>query len=77
MPQFHRSSVWIALGLAACAGIPGARAQARSFTVTLDTPVHGTVQLSPPLPPGGGYPAGTVVTVRGVPDKGYVLDSAW
>jgi acetyl esterase len=48
-----------------------------SFTVTVVPPVHGTVQLVPALPPDGKYPAGTVVTVKTTPDRGYVLDSAW
>jgi acetyl esterase/lipase len=48
-----------------------------SFTVTLVPPIHGKVQLTPPLPADGKYPAGTVVTVATTPDAGYVLDSAW
>lgn len=52
-------------------------AQDKSFTVTLVPPVHGKVQLTPPLPADGKYPAGTVVTVATTPDAGYVLDSAW
>jgi acetyl esterase/lipase len=54
------------------------RAQDKSsFTVTLVPPAHGKVQLTPPLPADGKYPAGTVVTVATTPDAGYVLDSAW
>src|SRR5262245_9452573 len=53
------------------------RAQDKSFTVTLVPPVHGKVQLTPPLPADGKYPAGTVVTVAATPDAGYALDSAW
>jgi acetyl esterase/lipase len=52
-------------------------AQTNNFTVTLDSPVHGKVRLTPPLPADGKYPAGTVVTVSTTPDAGYVLDSAW
>ena len=52
-------------------------AQDKSFTVTLVPPVHGKVQLTPPLPADGKYPAGTVVTVAATPDAGYALDSAW
>jgi len=48
-----------------------------SFTVTLVPPVHGNVQLTPPLAADGKYPAGTVVTVTTTPDPGYALDSAW
>src|SRR5687768_1538907 len=52
-------------------------AQSASFTVTVVPPVHGTLQLVPALPPDGKYPAGTVVTVKTTPDRGYALDSAW
>jgi len=52
-------------------------AQDRSFTVTLVPPLHGRVQLSPPLPADGRYAAGTVVTLTTTPDSGYLLDSAW
>jgi acetyl esterase len=54
-----------------------ADAQSASFTVTVVPPVHGTLQLVPPLPPDGKYPAGTRVTVKTTPERGYVLDSAW
>ena len=53
------------------------RAQSPSFTVTVVPPVHGTLQLVPPLPPDGKYAAGTVVTAKTKPDAGYALDSAW
>ena len=52
-------------------------AQGTSFTVTVIPPEHGSLQLTPALPPGGKYPAGTVVTVTTTPAPGYVLDSAW
>lgn len=52
-------------------------AQAQSFSVTVVAPEHGRLQLSPPLPPDGKYPAGSVVTLTATPDAGYVLDSAW
>jgi hypothetical protein len=48
-----------------------------SFTVTIDPPVHGKLELKPPLPPDGAYSAGTVVTLTAMPDPGYALDSAW
>jgi acetyl esterase len=51
--------------------------QSPTFTVTVVPPAHGTLQLVPPLPPGGKYAAGSVVTVKTTPDPGYVLDSAW
>ena len=52
-------------------------AQNASFTVTLVPPVNGKVQLNPPLPADGKYPAGTLVTVTATPDTGYELDSVW
>jgi acetyl esterase/lipase len=72
-------SVFKALVIAtvALAPVTTMQAQLASFTVTVVPPVHGTLQLVPPLPPDGKYPAGTVVTVKTTPDRGYVLDSAW
>lgn len=61
--------------LFACAG--RLQAQTNSFSVTLDPPAHGSVQLNPPLPADGKYAAGTIVTVTTRPDAGYALDSAW
>ena len=52
-------------------------AQTDSFTVSIDPPLHGKLQLNPPLPPDGKYAAGTIVTVTTAPDAGYVLDSAY
>ncbi len=70
------SYAFIVAGLSVAVAAP-LRAQDKSFTVTLVPPVHGKVQLTPPLPADGKYPAGTVVTVAATPDAGYVLDSAW
>ena len=52
-------------------------AQTTAFAVTVVPPDHGKVQLTPPLPADGKYPAGTVVTLTTTPDAGYALDSAW
>jgi acetyl esterase/lipase len=52
-------------------------AQNSSFTVTVVPPLHGKVQLAPPLPADGKYPAGTVVTLTATADSGYTLDSTW
>jgi acetyl esterase/lipase len=73
------NSVLEALVLTALAVTPVAAAQGppASFTVTLVPPVHGTLQVVPPLPPDGKVPAGTVITLRATPERGYVLDSAW
>lgn len=59
------------------AAVVSTRAQSASFTVTVVPPVHGTLQLVPALPADGKYPAGTIVTLRATPDRGYVLDSVW
>ena len=53
------------------------RAQAPTFAVAVEPPVHGTVKLSPALPADGKYAAGTVVTVTTTPETGYALDSVW
>jgi len=74
MNRFAHALVIAGLSLAAAGSL---RAQDKSFTVTLVPPVHGKVQLTPPLPADGKYTAGTVVTVTTTPDSGYVLDSAW
>jgi acetyl esterase len=55
----------------------GLLVQTNSFTVTIDPPVHGKLQVSPPLPDDGKYPAGTVIRLTTTPEAGYVLDSAW
>jgi acetyl esterase/lipase len=52
-------------------------AQDSSFTVTVVPPLHGKVQLTPPLPADGKYAAGAVVTLTATPDSGYTLDSTW
>lgn len=52
-------------------------AQIESFTVTVDEPVNGSVQLNPVLPADGKYAAGTVVTVTATPNAGYVLDAGY
>ena len=57
--------------------VASVHAQAASFTVTLVPPIHGTLQVVPPVPRDGKYPAGTVITLRATPERGYVLDSAW
>ncbi len=47
------------------------------FTVTLVPPVHGKLQVTPPLPADGKVPMGTVLTLKSTPDSGYALDSTW
>src|SRR5215213_4559690 len=67
----------LALSIAALSLAASSYGQSESFTVTIVPPVHGALRLTPPLPPDGKYPAGTVVTVTTTPDPGYALDSAW
>src|SRR5262245_29579674 len=64
------------LGLAGPAAAQAPSLQ-QTFTVTLVPPIHGKVQLAPPLPADGKYAAGTVVTLTPTPEDGYVLDPAW
>jgi acetyl esterase/lipase len=59
------------------AGTAAFQAPTGPFTVTVVPPVNGKLQLTPPMPADGKYPAGTVVTVTTTPDAGYALDSAW
>lgn len=49
----------------------------KTFKVTVDSVVHGTVQLEPPLPENHRYPEGTVVTVTATPGDGYAIDSVY
>lgn len=67
----------LVFAIVSMSGVASMQAQSPSFTVTVVPPVHGTLQVLPPLPPDGKYPAGTVVTIKTTPDRGYVLDSAW
>jgi len=69
--------IFVASILALSAITPAAAQQPASFTVTVVPPEHGTLQLMPALPADGKYAAGTVVTVKTTPAKGYALDSAW
>lgn len=71
---FLRSVTFAALSLSA-AGL--LNAQAGPFTVTLVQPVHGKVQVTPPLPADGKLPAGSVLTLTATPDPGYALDSTF
>jgi len=74
MNPFAKALIVCGLALAVAASL---RAQDNAFTVTVVPPVHGKLQLTPPLPADGKYPAGTVVTVTTTADPGYALDSAW
>ena len=52
-------------------------AQDESFSVTLDPVKNGSITLNPPVPDGGVFPAGTVVTVHATPAAGYEVDSIY
>ena len=52
-------------------------AQEGSFPVTIDKVLNGKITLDPAPPADGRYAAGTVVTVKATPDKGFVLDSVY
>ncbi len=72
--RLTRALAVVALSLAASGLIC---AQDTSFTVTVAPPIHGKVQITPPPPADGKYPAGTVITLTATPDPGYTLDSTW
>jgi acetyl esterase len=63
--------------LATLSGSTFVCSQEQSFTVTLEKPLNGTVQLDPPLPADGKYPKGTLVTVTATPNPGFVLDAVY
>jgi acetyl esterase len=65
------------LGLSSIVLVAPPTLAADSFTVTLDAPVHGKLQLKPALPADGKYPAGTVVGISTQPDPGYTFDSGY
>ena len=52
-------------------------AQDSTFPVTIDKVINGKISIYPALPADGKYPAGTVITIKTTPDKGYVLDSGY
>lgn len=75
--SFHRSLAFASLLAIASLVTAVPSLAADTFTVTLDAPVHGKFQVTPALPAGGKYPAGTVVTVTTQPDPGFTFDSGY
>jgi len=73
----HALSVLVIVGFFPLAGTNRLDGQATAFSITIDPPVHGRLQVNPPLPADGKYPAGTSITLITTPDAGYVLDSAY
>lgn len=64
-------------GILSLARVDSVRAQVQSFTITVDPPVHGKVQVTPPIPDDRAVAAGTVLTLTATPDPDYVLDSLY
>jgi acetyl esterase len=52
-------------------------AQDKSFTITVDKSINGTLIIDPAPPADGKYTAGTVITLSAVPDSGYTIDSVY
>ena len=50
---------------------------AQTFKVTIDELVNGSIELDPPLPADGSFPADTVVKVTTKPRPGFTLDSGY
>jgi acetyl esterase/lipase len=71
----------VAAVMAALLGAQSASAQTESpgktFTVTLEKPLNGSVTIEPPLPANGEVAAGTVLTVKASPADGYAFDSGY
>ena len=65
------------LAITCCCYARGVFAQQETFTATLLESENGTIELTPSLPEGGKYPAGTTVTVRAMPASGYSVDSVF
>lgn len=57
--------------------LTGATAMGQQYKVTFDKAEHGSYTVSPALPKSGMYKAGTVLTVKATPDKGYTFDSGY
>ena len=56
---------------------PSPRDAEKTFAVTIDQVVNGDFRVLPPVPDNGRVPTGTVLTLKAVPDPGYVLDSVY
>lgn len=52
-------------------------ASAEDVKITLEAPLHGSLQVSPPLPADGSVASGTTLTVSAEPETGYALDSLY
>jgi acetyl esterase/lipase len=52
-------------------------APAPQFTVKVDAPSNGKIEITPPIPADGKVPAGTVLKIKAVPARGFALDSGY
>jgi acetyl esterase len=48
-----------------------------TFTVTIEEPENGSLEISPVIPDSGKVAAGTVITVKASPADGYAFDSGY
>jgi acetyl esterase len=52
-------------------------AQDGKFTVSIEKPVNGSINVNPPLPADGKVAAGTVITITAKPADNYAVDSCY
>ncbi len=52
-------------------------AQEKTFTVKIDAPENGSIQLDPALPADGKVPAGSMIKVTAKPDPDYAFDGGY
>lgn len=52
-------------------------AQDKSYTVTVDEVLNGSIKLDPAIPADGIVKAGTVIKVTATPNEGYTLDAGY
>lgn len=74
--RFFGVSTVLMLGNA-CLTLAHATPAVTNFTVTIESPAHGTMFIRPPVPADGKVPAGTVLSVKISPDLGYAIDSGY
>ncbi len=67
--------IWLLSTL--CPVMSQAAPTSTNFTVTIEPPEHGKISVEPAVPADGKVPAGTVLTLRISPDRGYAIDSGY
>jgi acetyl esterase len=58
-------------------GMAQPQTQDGKILVSVEKPVNGSIKVDPPLPEDGRVNAGTVITIKAVPDEGYSVDSCY